>query len=99
MHCFWPVCAESCNQASGLSARLPCRPRIPRPPKSLPPLTARPAACPLQLVNIETTKSQQHLFAALKEGNAALKEMQQVGGAFFCKPCLLHVRAARVRCL
>ena len=32
-----------------------------------------------QLLNIETTKNQQQLFAALKEGNKAMKDMQQVG--------------------
>ncbi len=40
------------------------------------------SCCPSQpqLLNIETTKSQQQLFTALKEGNKAMKEMQQASG-------------------
>ncbi len=49
-------------------------------------LTCRAHPCvpclpaPCQLGNLELTKNQQRLMAALKQGNAAMKEMQQVLG-------------------
>lgn len=46
----------------------------------------------MQLLNIETTKSQAQLFAALKEGNKAMKEMQQVG-RFARRPVAVCVRS------
>lgn len=61
------------------------------------PITAQrwPRAPPsTQLLNIETTKSQAQLFAALKEGNTAMKEIQQVGrshaGLWLCVSSMQH---------
>jgi hypothetical protein len=37
----------------------------------------------VQLGNIETTKSQARIFGVLKDANAAVKQIQQVGAAFY----------------
>ena len=47
-----------------------------------PPGVSLPCSIPtfqVQLLNIESTQSQQRIFSALKEGTSAMKEMQQVG--------------------
>lgn len=51
-----------------------CRPLAPAPRRR-----RRLLPSPMQLGHIETTKNQQRLMAALKEGSSALKQMQQAG--------------------
>jgi len=72
-------------------SRRPTPPRHPRP-------RTHPAAH-VQLSNMEISKEQQKLFAALKTGNAAMKQMQQEvgsgqaargGGGGHMLPCLPH---------
>lgn len=72
------TCAKQQEQQRACT---PAGPRWPIFAAALPQRTGHsaPALSPLQLLNLETAKNQQRLFAALKEGTSAVKEMQTVG--------------------